>query len=250
MAGFLEIASAALALAMLQPSPSPVSSTTDAAVATATDDVPTIEAAREPATAAEPQPPHSVIVEQTVRADDATPTSAAAVLPAGTNVVITIDAPVTSRTATRGDMFPISLAVPVAIDGVEILPAGLTGEGQVVHAAGVGFGGRAGELIVAARYLTWGDQRIALRGMRISRAGANNTAEALAASALLTVAGLFVTGTSVDLPAGQVAAARTADDVPLPADVAARLSTAAPTPTLTPTPIEELPPATEPSEGE
>jgi hypothetical protein len=140
-------------------------------------------------------------------------------IPEGTFIMIQLDGPVTSRTATRGDMFPISLAEPVIIDGVEVVPAGITGEGQVVHAAGKGFGGRAGELIVAARYLMWDEQRIALRGMRISAAGRNNTAEAIAASAVLTVAGLFVTGTSVDLPAGQIAVARLAQDIPVgPAD--------------------------------
>ena len=136
-------------------------------------------------------------------------------LPLGTTIMIQLDAPVSSRTAVRGDMFPISLAESVRVDGVEIIPAGIAGEGQVVHSAGTGFGGRAGELIVAARYLMWGDRRIPLRGMRISTAGRNNTAEAIAVGQLIPFGGLFVTGTSVDLPAGQIAIARFAEDIPI-----------------------------------
>lgn len=142
-------------------------------------------------------------------------TNAELIVPAGTTVMLQLDAAVSSRTAVRGDMFPISLAEPVSLGGAEVIPAGIAGEGQVVHAAGTGLGGRAGELIVAARYLMWGERRIPLRGMRISMAGRNNTAEALAASQIIPLAGLFVTGTSVDLPVGQVAIARFAEDVPI-----------------------------------
>lgn len=136
-------------------------------------------------------------------------------IPFGTAVMIQLDAPVSSRTAVRGDMFPISLAEPVSVNGVEIIPVGVSGEGQVVHAQGRGLGGRAGELIVAARYIMWGNRRIPLRSMRISLAGRNNTAEALAVSSVIPLAGFLVTGTSVDLPLGQIAIARFAEDVPV-----------------------------------
>lgn len=159
------------------------------------------------------------------------------VIPAGTAIVIQIDAPVTSRTATRGDMFPISLSVPVRLNDSDVIPAGIVGEGQVVHAARTGFGGRAGELIVAARYLQWGDRRIALRGMRISTVGKTNTAEALAVSQVIPLGGLFVTGTSVDLPAGQIAVARLTDDVPL--EPAAAPPSAPQTTDTQPTEIEQ-----------
>lgn len=157
-----------------------------------------------------PAPEAAVTAEA---ATESAPADAAPLIAEGTYIVVRIDAAVSSRTAKQGDMFPISLAEPLKVDGVEIIPAGISGEGQVVHAQGRGFGGRAGELIVAGRYLMWGDQRIPLRGMRISRAGANNAAEAIAASAVLSVAGLFVTGTSVDLPIGQIAVARIAQPI-------------------------------------
>lgn len=158
--------------------------------------------------------PHSAVAA--VEATAVEPTAGApVVIPMNTTVMIQLDAAVSSRTATRGDMFPISLAEPVRLGETEIIPAGIAGEGQVVHSAGTGFGGRAGELIVAARYLMWGDRRIPLRGMRISTAGRNNTAEAIALGQLIPLGGFLVTGTSVDLPVGQIAVARFAEDVPI-----------------------------------
>lgn len=173
------------------------------------------------------------------------PPPAPLIVPMNTHVMIQLDAPVSSRSAARGDMFPISLAEPVKLDGIEVIPAGITGEGQVVHSAGTGFGGRAGELIVAARYLMWGDRRIPLRGMRISTAGRNNTAEALALGQLIPLGGLFVTGTSVDLPVGQIAVARFAEDVPVGA--VPDVMVAAPTASDTPPTETEAVPVTDPT---
>lgn len=137
-------------------------------------------------------------------------------IPEGSYIAIRLVAPVSSRDAVQGQYFPIALAEPILFEGREIVPAGVTGEGQVVHVQRRGFGGRAGELIVAARYLDWNGTRLPLRGMRIAAAGAQNTGEAVAASMLVSVAGLFITGTSVDLPEGQLAVARLAAPIMVP----------------------------------
>lgn len=137
-------------------------------------------------------------------------------IPEGTYIAIRLVAPVSSRDAVQGQFFPIALAEPILFDGREIVPAGITGEGQVVHVQRRGFGGRAGELIVAARYLDWNGARLPLRGMRIAAAGAQNTGEAVAAGVVVPLAGLFITGTSVDLPEGQLAVARLAAPIIVP----------------------------------
>jgi hypothetical protein len=141
----------------------------------------------------------------------------AAHLPAGTVVRIRIEQPVSSRTARRGDRFPIALAEDLVHDGQVVLAAGLTGEGEVVHAQGKGFGGRAGELILAARFLERNGVRLPLRGFRLGLAGANNTAEAMVATMAFTPAGLFVTGTSAEVSAGRVGEAKLAEPLALPA---------------------------------
>lgn len=197
-----------------------------------------------PATEAVEPPVSPEVPEVAVPAEVAAP--APVVIPMNTTVMIQLDAAVSSRSAARGDMFPISLAEPVRLGETEVIPAGITGEGQVVHSAGTGFGGRAGELIVAARYLMWGERRIPLRGMRISTAGRNNTAEALALGQLIPLGGFLVTGTSVDLPIGQIAVARFAEDVPVGDGAAAELEankSAATTPLATDVaPVTEVTP--------
>ncbi len=144
--------------------------------------------------------------------------AARAALPEGTRVVIRIEEALSSKTAKRGDRFPISLVEDLSLGGRAVVAAGTMGVGEVIHAAGKGFGGRAGELIVAARYLDVGGRRLPLRGFRINSAGANNTGEAIAASIAIPLAGLFVTGSSADIAAGQIAEAKTsqsfATDVP------------------------------------
>lgn len=143
------------------------------------------------------------------------PAVAGRMIPALTDIVISVDADVSSSTATTGDFFPISLAQPIMLDGAVVVPAGITGQGQVVHARHRGWGGGAGELILAARYLDWNGTRIALRTMRINQAGRDGARLAHAAVAAVGPIGAFVTGRSTSVAKGQLAAARLAQDVPL-----------------------------------
>ena len=136
-------------------------------------------------------------------------------LPKGTEVSIRIDATLGSKLSKPGDIFDISLATPIVVEGVELVPAGAKGQGQVVHAAKATFGGGAGELILAARFLDHSDQRIALRRFRFGRTGNDNTAEAMAVNAALGPLGLLVSGGNVTVEPGTVATARTAADTEL-----------------------------------
>lgn len=142
------------------------------------------------------------------------PSSAAsgqATIPAGTSVTLRIKQQVSSRTAKRGDLFEIELVNDLYVDSAPIIPAGIKGVAQVVHASPKGFGGRAGELIVAARYLESDGRRIALRKTKFSSAGSDNAGAAIATTIAAPVIGLFVTGTSVDLPVGSIIVAETAE---------------------------------------
>jgi hypothetical protein len=135
-------------------------------------------------------------------------------IPIFTPVVLQIDSAVSSKTARRGDKFSLTMISDLVVDGAVVVPLGTKGEGEVVHSAGVGFGGRAGELILAARFLQVGDAHLPLQSFRISKAGANNTAEAIgvaaAAGVVGAVAAMFITGTSAEVAAGQIAVAKTA----------------------------------------
>src|SRR6185295_11597933 len=71
-----------------------------------------------------------------------------------TPVSLVMDAEISSATAKPGDHFPFHVTEDVVQGDVVLIPAGTIGEGEVVHAAKSKGGGRAGELILAARFVT------------------------------------------------------------------------------------------------
>ncbi|MFN3943847.1 MAG: hypothetical protein ACK4K7_02810 [Allosphingosinicella sp.] len=147
------------------------------------------------------------------------PAEACCTLPARTPILIEVLEPVSSRTARPGDGFSFRLVEPVTVDGRILIPAGALGTGEVVHAARGGLAGKAGELILAARFLELGDQRIALRSLRFGdRQGADRTTATLVAS-MLPYAGLLaplIVGGNIEVPAGTQAGAMIAADIVLP----------------------------------
>lgn len=141
-------------------------------------------------------------------------------LPALTPVRITIGRALGSKISKTGDVFPITLTDPIRINGKTLVPAGVTGMGEVVHAKGSGGSGAAGELVLAARYLEWGGRRLRLRSIQLAPSGQSNINKvnalnvASAASPLpIGLLGLFITGGQVTVPEGTIADAKTAEAV-------------------------------------
>ena len=60
------------------------------------------------------------------------------VIPAGTLLTVTIDQTVSSKTNNNGDPFAASLAAPISVDGVTVLPTGTRAKGTVVQAESAG----------------------------------------------------------------------------------------------------------------
>jgi hypothetical protein len=60
------------------------------------------------------------------------------VIPAGTLLTVTIDQTVSSKTNNNGDPFAASLAAPISVDGVTVLPTGTRAKGTVVQADSAG----------------------------------------------------------------------------------------------------------------
>lgn len=152
-------------------------------------------------------------------------------VPALTPVKLVIRTRLGSRISTSGESFPIVLAEPIVIDGVEVVPAGTEGIGEVVHAKKSGGSGAAGELILAARYLQLGERRLRLRSMHFALAGEDATGSvntaAIASAAtvpLLGLFGFFVKGKGIDIPEGTQAMAKTAELFQLDAPVLPELA--------------------------
>lgn len=150
-------------------------------------------------------------------APGALPCAECVTIPALTPVKLELLATLGSKLSKSGEMFPIRLAEPIFIDGREVVAAGATGMGEVVHAKKSGGMGAAGELVLAARYLDIGGQRLRLRSMSQSPSGRSNIGTvntinvASAASPLpIGLIGFFIKGGQVTIEQGSIADAKTA----------------------------------------
>ena len=144
-------------------------------------------------------------------------------MPARTPIEIEILDTINSKANQTGQNFSFRLAAPLTVEGRVVLPAGTPGVGEVVHAERARFGGRAGELILAARYLDFQGNRIALRTLRFgAQAGRdssgtiNNVNLALAATVpALSLIAFMIAGGEVNVPAGTHASAQIAAEISL-----------------------------------
>lgn len=141
-------------------------------------------------------------------------------IPAGIDVDIEVATQITSKTAKIDAEFPIRLAAPIIVDGVTLVPAGVTGIGQVVHAAKARAMGKPGELILAARTLGCGPVTVPLRAFRLNGQGTNRAGLVVAAGAaagMFAAPLMFLSGGEVVIPEGTHALAKVKAVVDVPA---------------------------------
>lgn len=144
----------------------------------------------------------------------ATSAPSAAHVPAGTYVDFEILDPLNSKLSKPGDRFRIRTAVPVMLDGAVVIPEGAMGEGEVIHAARARAAGKAGELILAARFIEHQGQRLALRGFRFGQAGTNRAEDAILVGMIASPVALLVAGSDVDVPVGARGQAKLVAEIP------------------------------------
>jgi hypothetical protein len=154
--------------------------------------MPALVAAQEAAPA-----PETPVAAAAVAPADPGPGQGYVRLPANTPVDLEIAGALSSKTSKIDEMFPIRLRSAIMVDGKIVVPAGTAGQGQIVHAAKARAMGKAGELILAARYLDCGDLHITLRGFRLGEVGKDNSGAIVAAVAvggLVAAPLMFVSG--------------------------------------------------------
>ena len=150
-------------------------------------------------------------------------------VPAGSPVTIEITDLLSSNGSKQGGAFALRLAEPLVVDGTVVLPAGRTGAGEVVDAQHGGFGGAAGKLVLAARYLTFGDRKITLRAFKFAASGESHVGMSMAATLVSPVGFLVKGGESIVQP-GTRATAKIGEDLDLPALAPAPVAQAATAP--------------------
>ena len=135
-------------------------------------------------------------------------------LPAGTVVLLRLETPVSSKTAATGQTVDFTVARAVSLAGTEVVAVGVPVHGEVIHAAKARWGGKPGELVLAARRLELPAGAVKLRS-NLAVVGANTVYEALVLSSLTFGLGSFLSGGEIVLPAGAFFAARTAEPISL-----------------------------------
>ena len=134
-------------------------------------------------------------------------------LPKLTELTVQIGQALDSKSSVAGQKFPLTLAEPLVVEGTEFLPAGTPGVGEVIHAKKAGGSGAGGELILTALYLEEGGRQIPLRSMQLGVTGKNQTGLAMAVGVTpLGPLGLAVRGKNIEVPEGQLASAKLAED--------------------------------------
>ena len=137
-------------------------------------------------------------------------------VPALTPVVVRLEEAVSSNKNKPGDRFRITVAEDVRVGDTVVIPAGSAGEGEVIHAARSGAGGKPGELIVVARYVRVGDLEVRLRSFALGVAGKDHSNDAFASSFLIGPFAMFVKGGVITVPAATLGTAKTALESRLP----------------------------------
>jgi hypothetical protein len=138
-------------------------------------------------------------------------------VPAMTPVYVTIDEELSSKRNKIGERFRIRVAEDVVLGERVVIPAGAAGEGEVIHAARSGVGGKPGELLLAARFVKVGDTDVPLRSMVLGRAGQSRVNESMAVAIVVPVLAFAVVGGAVIVPRDTPASAKTAVEIELPA---------------------------------
>jgi len=146
-----------------------------------------------------------------VATDQPIASPSASVLPANSVVELEMVETISSVTSKRGDFFKLRVAIDVKFGDTVLIAAGTPVVGQVVHANAAGAGGKAGELILAARYLELPQGQVKLRGS-FGAAGKNRVGAALATSFFGGPFGMMVRGKESVLPAGSALSAKIAED--------------------------------------
>lgn len=137
-------------------------------------------------------------------------------LPQGTPLVLELLDPISSANSKRGDRFRLRLADPVLFDDIVVLPAGTEGVGEIVHAERSRGGGKPGELLLAARHLSYQGQSIKLRSLKLGGSGRDTSHVALAVATGAGPFAHFIHGKEMEIPAQTRALAKLAEMVRLP----------------------------------
>jgi hypothetical protein len=137
------------------------------------------------------------------------------VLAEGSDVQLTFDQDLSSKTAAEGDPVEFVLAEDLKVGNVTVAKAGCKAVGEVTNAKKAGMMGKAGELNVRVDYVKVGDVKVRLRGSK-GKEGQSGTGAAVALTVLFGPIGLIKHGQNIDIKKGAALKVFVSDDTTLP----------------------------------
>jgi hypothetical protein len=181
----------------------------------------------------------STVVEPAVMAAPVAPVGNRKVLPANTEVLLSVNEDVTSKRVDEGDKFRLTVVHDVVSGNHVVIPRGTGAVGEVVWKTGKGAFGKSGKMEIELRYIDLNGRSIPVTG-KYRQEGEGNTVATVAGVVAAGVFAAFITGKSARIPQGRELKAYTRDplpfavaEVPAPAPVVA---TPASAPVAAPTP--------------
>ena len=125
------------------------------------------------------------------------------VLPANTEVMVSLNEELNSKTAREGKVFDVSVARDVMAGGRVAIPRGTRGNGEVVFRTGRGAFGKSGKMEIKLHNVVLGGRTVPLGG-RFRQEGRGNTGATIGAVlAAGVIAGALVTGRSAIFEQGR-----------------------------------------------
>ena len=155
------------------------------------------------------------------------PATPMTMLPARTEILLSLNEELTSREHRQGQTFPLTVVGDVMLGNYVVIPSGTPAVGEVTWVTGRGIFGKSGKMDIAIRYIDLNGRQIPVVGT-FRQEGEGNTVATLAGVAVVPVAGFFITGRSAVIPVGRHLEVRLRDNLPviLPAGPGTTQSTA------------------------
>jgi hypothetical protein len=147
----------------------------------------------------------------------AAPPTTNAILRTGTEVPLRLEEELTTahKKLRVGQRFHMSVAEPVMVNGVTVIPVGTPAIGEITDVRNKGMWGKSGHLAARILYLTVNGRQIHLSGTFDDKGVAGGVGAALVSGLVFLPAGFFMTGTSAVVPAGSTVKGFIDEDVPL-----------------------------------
>lgn len=143
-------------------------------------------------------------------------TEPAEVLPANTEVLLSMNQDVTTKGKqwNEGDTFNLTVVHDVIHDGHVVIPKGSRAVGQITWMTNKGMFGKSGKMDIELKYVEVGGQRLDIDGT-YRQEGEGNTLATIGGVVLVGVFAGFITGKSALVPQGRELMAHTQHDIPL-----------------------------------